>query len=244
MKTSCPSNYTNRSVIGKCESSMRPLKSENKKLYIPVTNVHYNVTYGNEYCAICNNDYTYQAWNLIPRCWVVYQPPVETSTVRSERSIDVVTQIMHNEMISTTTEYVDWYAIDLEEAKKRIQFNAQNKTFFSEYKGKVYECQYSRGIPNDLVPHVRDCVPAISNCTSKKDLLKLCRSYTSLVYDIDSQIAYKNVDCARCNGVSSNLYGCSHPPTRITGSSLFTTSDKNSGKPPRCSDVKVREKFC
>lgn len=247
MKTSCPPDYPNRSVQSKCESSTGPLRSDNRKLFIPVTNIHKNITYGNEYCAICNNDYSYQVWTLTSHCSIVYDPSppsTEASSVYSH-NFDSTSERLHNRSDAPTTEFVDHYLLDLEEAKKRIRFDPLNKTFFSEYNGKLYECWYRREIPHALVPHFRDCVPVISNCTNNDELsLELCQSYTSIVFD-EYKVAYKNKDCAYCNGVSTNLTGCANPPdTRITGSSLFTTFDKGSGHKPPCGNAKLKDKFC
>lgn len=241
MKTSCPPNYPNQSVKSKCESSTKTLRNENKKLYIPVTNVHKNITYGNEYCAVCNNEFVYKAWNLTTHCTPVANKDQTSTTGKAQHSETT-------EAIPDSGKFVDYYLLNMEEAKKRVRFNSTSKTFFSEYNGTKYDCWYSRLKPVELEPHFRDCVSAVWNCSLRNDtmLMDLCEtSHMSIVYD-ESSIAYKNKYCAYCNNVTINLRGCYQPPTRITGSSIFTTFDKGSGQKPPCNNanVKIKDKFC
>lgn len=194
---------------------MNPLVGSNKKIFIPVTNKNKKITYGNEYCAICNNDYAYVPWNLTAWCSQEINDNLTTtsSTVRP-------------------TPFVDHHAIGLIEAKKRIEYDAESKSFVSSYNGKKYNCSYTRAQPTSIIPYLRNCVPAVSSCSDTDDKLQeLCLSYTAYVHDENGKI-YRNVHCARCNYVTKNLTLC-NPPTdvhdRISGSSLFSTNDKASG---------------
>ncbi|XP_065211485.1 uncharacterized protein LOC135839402 isoform X2 [Planococcus citri] len=245
MKTTCPPNYPNQSVKSKCESSMKSLQNENKKLYIPVTNVQKNITYGNEYCAVCNNEFVYIAWNLTTHCSPITNNDQIPSTEKTQQFVS------STEKMSASTpdsQFIDYHKMNLEEAKKRVRFNSTSKTFFSEYNGTKYDCWYKRLKPAELEPHFRDCVSTISNCSLKNStFVNLCdSSHTSIVYDEFKDEAYRNKYCAYCNNITSNLRGCFDPGTRITGSSIFTTFDKGQGQKPPCNnaDAKVKNKFC
>lgn len=230
MMTSCPSNFTMTSIKWRCESSNEAFRDgsgggANKKILIPVTDVQNGITYGNEYCAVCNGVYDYQFWNISAHC-----SPAKSFTADSTefplRSIVSDLQekisppppppVSPNQISTTTKDEVDnggdthrqnFYSEELlEEVKKRIKYDVNAKAFVSSYDGIHYDCWYSRVKPAHVIPHVRYCVEYASEagCVFDRDKLteaeRRCLSYTSIVYDGYGR-AYRNADCAAtCNG--------------------------------------------
>ncbi|XP_065217527.1 uncharacterized protein LOC135843521 [Planococcus citri] len=67
--TSCPPEYQNQAVVAKCLASPPPLDGPDNSIIRPVTNPKTRITYGNAYCALCNNDLNdVMLWNLSARC--------------------------------------------------------------------------------------------------------------------------------------------------------------------------------
>lgn len=73
MKTKCLSTWNDDNVITKCKKSILPAEDD-LSIITPLTNINTGITYGNVYCAICNDVYTidtmneFFAWNLTTKC--------------------------------------------------------------------------------------------------------------------------------------------------------------------------------
>lgn len=112
--TSCPAGYTNQAVVSKCLASLKPLEGPDNSVIRPATNINKRITYGNVYCAVCNNDFDITLWNLSARCG---EPPagyLDSSTPISTTSkpVETSTQVLSSPKpsnppkveISTTSE--------------------------------------------------------------------------------------------------------------------------------------------
>lgn len=273
MKTTCPKNYTNNSVRQKCESSVGVLKSANKKVLTPVTNTKRNITYGNEYCAVCNNDFFIESWNISASCSEISPspppPPQPATTEKLENTTTIrptttTTAVPVNASSSSSsssnsstsainvvppTTSASSFMDESNEIVKRIQFDAKTKSLVSNYNGKSYKCNYKASISPHLKPHLRTCIHALtSKCPEKSDDLQneLCNSHFASVYD-EFEHAYKNAYCAACNGVNGTLAGCTtFNLVRIKNKApdLFSTANKPTGTNLPCKYHAIKEKFC
>lgn len=69
MLTTCPTGYPNQAVASKCSASLQPLEGPDNSVIRPATNLKRRITYGNAYCALCNNDIEdVTLWNLSAKC--------------------------------------------------------------------------------------------------------------------------------------------------------------------------------
>lgn len=135
------------------------------------------------------------------------------------------------------------YASQVDDILKTVKYDANAQRFIANYNGKKFDCKFDFRKPNDQ--YLRKCVHTlISECPAgQSDANALCQSYTAVVYEKSTKKAYRNKDCALCNGVAKeNTTGCP-VTTRSEGSSLFSTSSKSVGD-AGCSDDKVAAKFC
>ena len=202
MKTKCPEHYTIGSVVEKCANSSQPLASDNVKLATPVTNANSRITYGNEYCAQCHNDYDYQSWNFTYYC-------SEDTFVNTMKAVEEVVVVNETATVSPAVPVRD-YLWEMNEAAKHVKYDPLTKTFRSAFNNRNYICSYYRFVSESMRQHVRTCVPHIAECSSTADqsLVEKCLSYTAIVYN--KNVVYKNRDCANCNGRQRKdaLSGC------------------------------------
>lgn len=199
MKVNCPENWFDKNVSNKCAESLNPLTSTDVALYIPVTNPVKNVTYGNRYCALCHGDEEYKVWNEFPSCGEV---PEEFLT--SDGTIKNKARLSIN---------FRKYRLEASRIWQNVSYYHEGSGYFmSHYNDKVFVCRMYRGLPKELDKNVRPCVPnVIETCREESNSVDVqkCNSYTSIVYQKSGQKKkYRNIDCAKCNGVS---------PTDVTG---------------------------
>lgn len=260
MKTNCPASYKKEDIKRKCEKSVSPLESEDKKLIVPVTNVKTRITYGNEYCAQCHGVKEYQPWNLTSYCSAALKEFAEhddfkqnyplanlendtapmalkSPAYRAENFADLTEN-------STLPQSLNDLFTESEEASKFIKFDPSTRTFYSVYKEKNFTCSYGRITPKSLEPYLRPCEPFVAECPNFGDqaFVRKCQSYTSIVFDNFG--AYKNKDCAACNGVVKKLPGCFSLSVVNGGaaSSLFSPVKANGANP--CDSAALKDKFC
>ncbi len=244
MIATCPQHYVDHNIKIRCEKSLHPIDEDDTKLIQPVTNIHRNVTYANEYCAACNGDYDYQLWNLTSYCSQDFTPVNADELDSSKNGTEGSAAASNN----VTRDYF-W---ETSEATKYITFDPVTKTFRSTFNGRSYTCSFWRTPPLELLPHLRICIPNTAECSDKSDpsLVERCHSYTYVGYH--NLQPFRNKECAMCNKKSKNFVFCSGSLVDITkvqytpGSDLFDTSKKtiNSEKVDPCSDPKLKEKFC
>lgn len=203
MKTKCAEYFTIANIREKCEKSSQPLAGDDPKLATPVTNLGNRITYGNEYCAQCNNDYDYQSWNFSYYC-------SEDAFVNTVKTVEDV-----NETATAGSLPVRDYLWETNEAAKHVKYDPVTKTFRSTFNNRDYSCSYYRYMSENLRQHVRTCIPSIAECSSAADqsVVEKCLSYTGIVYR--KNVVYKNEDCAVCNGSQrDSLKGC--PTVTVT----------------------------
>lgn len=303
MLTSCPAGYTNQAVLSKCLSSVNPLNGPDNSVIRPATNTKTHITYGNIYCALCNNDIDVTIWNLSARCGEAppgfLDPPTSISTPENkiEISTEAVSKISKpqieistekNKITSTTAASktskpllslslganpsleisvggknfksklntdnlfnrpkrqlpgIDYnkYIKDLDNILENVRYDGNSQRFVSQYNGKSFICEFASRKPQNFDTNVRVCIPnMVSSCPPNTDqqTVQKCLSNTAIVYEKISKQAYKNKHCAVCNNISEvNLTGCPQAE-RISGTELFSTSDK--GATPPCSDPAIK----
>ncbi len=91
----------------------------------------------------------------------------------------------------------EWDAIAL-----HAQYDTANKMWVSKYKSNYFVCEFDSKLPGDDVP-LRTCIPnVISECVNFENSIFVhgCQVKTGVVYDRRG-FAYRNKDCASCNGV-------------------------------------------
>ena len=199
MKTKCPEYYSITDIRKKCEISSQPLASDDTKLATPVTNLENRITYGNEFCAQCHNDYNYQSWNFTYYCSEdVFVNPLEIIEDKDESSANANPVPVRD------------YLWEMNEATKHVEYDPTTKTFRSTFNNRKYTCSYYRFVSEDIRQQIRMCIPSIAECSSTADqtLADKCLSYTGIVYH--KNVVYKNEDCAVCNGNQKKnaLSGC------------------------------------
>lgn len=135
------------------------------------------------------------------------------------------------------------YTSKIEEIKKLVKYDSTYQELTAQYDGKLLVCKMSSKLPDTLKSHIRVCVPnLISECVN--DSTKVCPAYTEIVYEKKTKQAYRNKECALCNGVASTaLTGCPQA-VRAGASSLFTSTGKAAGDDSACKDGSLAAKFC
>lgn len=308
MITTCPPEYTNQEVISKCLASTKPLEDDDNSVIRPVTNLKRRVTYGNAYCAQCNNDLDDIAlWNATAKCGEApsgylnsvntennlprnsYYTPEENELTTPTRSIyssspsgnknsgvppkginirvpfpvDTNAETLYNVPIKIpsigsfnlqlTRQKRDSVNIDfgknakdLDRILQNVRYDPYAKKFVSRFEGKDFICEFSSQMPKHFDLYVRKCVPnLISSCppSASQEIVDKCQASTAIVYQKSSKKAFKNRDCAKCNGASEiSLTGCPSEFQRVAASSLFSTTDK--GSSPPCNTPELKAKFC
>lgn len=134
------------------------------------------------------------------------------------------------------------YSSKTDEILKTVKYNPNVQELVGKYNGKDFICRVIASISPEIKTYSRTCVPnVIDQCPNDPEATKLCQSYTQLVYKMST--AYKNRDCAHCNGITdAELSGCP-PEVREGGSSLFSVAGTGNPDSVACK-VKDSEKFC
>ena len=136
----------------------------------------------------------------------------------------------------------------LDEIMKVVKYDPSVREFVAKFENKTLVCQIGSKMPDTVSKVMRSCVPnVISDCPHDEAANKVCQSYTQLVHDTNAQKAYRNIDCAKCNGVdrkNATLKGCLMS-TRTTGAgSLWGVEGKGNQNNEACDDPVLAEKFC
>lgn len=85
MKTRCLPEWTDTLMVTKCQKSILPLEDD-LSVITPLTDLVTGVTYGNVYCAVCNNAFTaanmadFFTWSLSTRCGELPVTPTPAPT--------------------------------------------------------------------------------------------------------------------------------------------------------------------
>lgn len=185
MKQFCPKNYTNTIIRLKCENNTIGEKTDDVKLMKPVTDTRQNITYANEYCALCNGISDFHSWPLKFTCR-------QKNTGNCTTNRNEITGILENARFDQTT-----------------------KVFNSFFNGKNYTCSHDFIEPESLQSYIRPCFPeVISSCPEdyNQKIINLCNSFTQFVHTTISSVTkiYRNKYCAECNKISLNLRNCSN----------------------------------
>lgn len=226
MISTCPPNYADPKVVSKCAKAFDDLRESNTKLIVPVTNLDTNITYANEYCALCNSDLVYNHWNLTAICSQEFTPLSVPTTY--DDSAD-----------SSSTNITRDYYWETTEATKYIEFDSITKTFKSKFNNRRYECTYHTVAPSEFDQHLRACVsnvvsgcPANFTAAGDPELDEKCKSYTSVcVSRYQQNILYRNRECALCNGEKTEDFQAICGPiqtTQVDLSTIFTSGIKGS----------------
>lgn len=189
MRQSCSSDYQNTTVKSLCENHHIGEHSDNVKVMKPVTDLSSNITYANQYCAICTGVTKFQSWSIKFTC---------------KKGGNKISSTDKNE---------------LKTVLKNMKFDHSTKTFRNSVDGveySEYSCVHSFVEPNKLLEFLRPCHPrVISTCSDVRDqkIVNQCKSFTKLVYtnlenNPEKKVYYKNKYCAACNGITQNLLDC------------------------------------
>ncbi|XP_076312276.1 uncharacterized protein LOC143225922 [Tachypleus tridentatus] len=192
LRATCKPKWQGDQMIRKsCENTISDDQYDPIR-HLPVTNPNTGVTYRNYYCAICNDDTSYDMvlWKLLLKCpflnfYIIYR------------------QNLTFEYVRDNLEYHDSkWGIWLDGDDDKLRF---------------YDCSVKFQMPDDLTPNLRPCVRnLISECAwnwNISDVKEKCSYYTSVVYHEDN--AYRNVHCALCNHVNLSELSCSKIESNI-----------------------------
>ncbi|XP_076314961.1 uncharacterized protein LOC143227395 [Tachypleus tridentatus] len=192
LRATCKPKWQGDQMIRKsCENTISDDQYDPIR-HLPVTNPNTGVTYRNYYCAICNDDTSYDMvlWKLLLKCpflnfYIIYR------------------QNLTFEYVRDNLEYHDSkWGIWLDGDDDKLRF---------------YDCSVKFQMPDDLTPNLRPCVRnLISECAwnwNISDVKEKCSYYTSVVYHEDK--AYRNVHCALCNHVNLSELSCSKIESNI-----------------------------
>lgn len=82
---SCPPTYSNVEVKSKCYLSTTSVKNDTKTM-TPVTDVQRGITYGNEYCALCNGVTKFRVWDVSFFCTASVISSDDMSTLETKHA--------------------------------------------------------------------------------------------------------------------------------------------------------------
>lgn len=188
---------------------------------LPVTGSHTRIVYGNYYCALCNGERAVEYWYAERKC-------LHFQLVPDYETPEPV------ETVSDDEEHL----VELKPPPQRVQFEDCHLSFTpTNY--------------NDLHPCGFDSCSFEWNDT---EMAEKCQSSdaTLFVYTIHQPLTpYRNVHCARCNGLSIDSLTCdarwplnSYPPHNLPLSVLINFNDQSNDvrygyffagkKPPPC----------
>lgn len=101
MKTRCLPEWTDASMVSKCQKSILPLEDD-LSVITPLTNLVTGITYGNVYCAVCNNAFTadnmndFFTWTLATRCGELPFDPAPAASPPPQPPPPSLTQLTAN----------------------------------------------------------------------------------------------------------------------------------------------------
>lgn len=181
VKQDCPSAWENMEIRRKCEK-LPHQTFKDPLLMTPVTNIRNNITYGNIFCAVCNNDNSslkdLNFWKLGFDCL---------------HNIKELPNINQQEFI-----------------ENHSSFNESDGGYWQVLiKNKYYRCDLTPILEHTLLPRTRNCVDWIKTCPAtwnKKDTRDRCESHSLVVYHEDKM--YRNTFCAICNNVLVQNLNC------------------------------------
>lgn len=190
MIKSCPDSWNDTSITKQCLAQNTTIISYDSLLKIPVTSTENGITYGNVFCAICNEETKYKFWSV----GFTYE------YVATSANVDVINSSGIDVSEYSTTEDRNITILDI---KNNLSFNETGEMFWSSnVNGSFHKLYLQEKLPSELTS-VRFCVPdAVHTCPDNSS----CGTNTSYVYYADR--TYKNVYCARCNNVTGPLEGC------------------------------------
>ncbi len=173
MRTRCPLGYPDKFLAAKCEKSLREVRDEPLDV-APVTSLSTRTTYGNVYCAVCNNDTSSVVeasfWHTGISC-----PALTDDLVASHH---LTRNLTYDEQNNTWSVFV-------------------NDTV---YQG-CYP-NYDIHLPRHLKSQVRRCLMAESDCPVgflDKEIVRKCHATFAHVYTSFRVTPYRSIYCAVCN---------------------------------------------
>ncbi len=188
VKQDCLPSWSHTDIRRNCEKSTLPDYSE-PFLKTPVTNVRSNITYGNVYCAICNED------------------------ASDPRELDYWLQALDCKLTAKYNQSV---------LTERLSFNDTGGFWQVALDNILQPCNFFTLIPESSQDRVAACEQTINTCPAgfvdKNDtnIRNTCESYTMILYasspksrNLNGINAYRNAQCAICNGVPVQDLACS-----------------------------------
>ncbi len=206
MNRTCRNNFpATNSILCQSSSNYTKLVSQGRLLRkLPVTIPSSGITYGNIYCARCNNvpDEKIQYWNMSVTCQL--QPRNGTGNS---------TRVLRGTLtFSNQTNYT--FVDDANSRVRKFVYNKTFNTFTVRIRNATRNCtllSHSPKLPSGLKQHVRRCVPSnVTRCNRIWSGNKKCSEYQSVVSDT-SGITYRNRYCAQCSGASNVNLTCKAP---------------------------------
>lgn len=180
----CP-RTVDRGVFDRCAAG-------NTSTDYPVTSLETGHMYRNAYCAWCHGE----------RRRVVYWKPAFTCHGSDGRTRNA----------------------SLEDAINLSILHRDGRWYYADYEAhELITCKFQLLRPDAEAPPPRSCgtfrstVGLVDGCPvgTSETQARACASYTSTVFDdgyMDELRIFRNVDCARCNGVTATQLNCLPPP--------------------------------
>lgn len=191
MKRSCKMKDKNfQKCLKSSYNNTDPINEKNIKTKVPVTNTETNITYGNLFCARCNNESTYQIWNVSVIC----------------KSVNETLYITRN------SSNLKSFFGDRPELRGKLKFNITIQQWQMFVNNRTENCTLRPTPPQSVTPYLRPCIlKMVSNCSSSRNTSnaeKNCSSHMSVVTDTKG-VTYRNEECATCNNVHPQDLTCS-----------------------------------
>lgn len=138
-------------------------------------------------------------------------------------------------------EFIDFekYADIADKIALNAKYDSYNNKFVSKFNNKDFICEFQPILPENSERFTRKCVPfVVDTCppSYKNEVVKReCAVHTNIVYNHKEKKAYRNKDCARCNGEKEESVDGRPELTRGDLSSAFSVpaSSGVSGDPGR-----------
>lgn len=220
MVQSCPNEWNVTSIKENCLAENPITLSYDILLKLPVTSTSNGITYGNVFCAICNEETKYDFWNV----GLTYEFIAPTVNVHNSTSLNI-------------SHYSVDRSIDVKDILDKLSFNETGEMIWSSNVNEsIYQCNLQAKLPSRITS-LRYCVPdVIRSCANGT----ICEGYSSYVYAADK--VYKNSECAECNDIKSDeLKGCSQTTSKIPNENVteILITDSAVPKVPHCNDFPV-----
>lgn len=218
MVKSCPYSWNDTKITELCVAKNQVTLSYDFLVAIPVTSTQNGITYGNVFCAICNEETKYTFWNVAltyERVAALNVTAYQYNTSTNANSSDISQNAARpgNSNSDSDGDSDDGFvSLDgteaTENARDIIANLAYNETgemlWSSNVNGSFYRCRLREKLPSDLTQVVRYCVAnAVQTCPDGGS----CGTNTSYIYTDDEKI-YKNAYCAACNRYTGEYKGC------------------------------------